>query len=220
MTNLATASRSRTSAYSSSCLLLAALLGSFPATATGGEAGDLSPGLLSDLRNGGYVIYIRHASTEVDYADQVTADTGDCSTQRTLSEKGWQEAALIGAGLDLLSIPVGAVYSSDYCRAWQTAQIAFGRYIRRSELNFEPAEDYSPQQVAAMLERLLPLLKMDPAAGTNTVFVGHDDPFEAAMGVYPEPQGVTYILKKQSDGEMRLAGHVKPESWVSLLEYR
>lgn len=44
--------------------------------------------LLNALRRGVYVIYFRHAQTEKDYADQVTANPNDCSTQRTLSEVG------------------------------------------------------------------------------------------------------------------------------------
>lgn len=68
--------------------------------AEGGEGGEgsaeLSPGeqanadfqdkmsgaeLLSELQNGGYVVYFRHAQTEKDYADQVTANVKNCSTQ-------------------------------------------------------------------------------------------------------------------------------------------
>ncbi len=141
------------------------------------------------LKQGGYVIYIRHATTEKDYADQLTADTNNCSTQRTLSEKGWQEAELIGASFSALNIPAGAVYSSEYCRAWQTAKIAFGTYVKKPSLNFERAEEYTPAQTKLMSDHVTPLLASKPAQGTNTIIVGHDEPFEAATGIYPEPQG-------------------------------
>jgi hypothetical protein len=110
----------------------------------GGEGGaELSPGeqanadlqdklsgteLLNALQQGGHVIYFRHAQTEKDYADQVSAAMGDCSTQRMLSEEGWQQAKMIGAAFQENSIPVGQIISSEYCRAWQTADIAFGKY--------------------------------------------------------------------------------------------
>ena len=84
--------------------------------------------LLAALKAGGNVIFIRHAATERDFADQVSAVMGDCSTQRTLSEAGWQQARAIGKAFDQLQIPVGEVYSSEYCRAWQTADLAFGHY--------------------------------------------------------------------------------------------
>ena len=52
--------------------------------------------LVEAMREGGHVIFIRHAQTEHDYADQIDATMGDCSTQRTLSEAGWHEARMIG----------------------------------------------------------------------------------------------------------------------------
>ena len=41
--------------------------------------------LLATLQAGGNVIFLRHAATEKDFADQVKAVMGDCSTQRTLT---------------------------------------------------------------------------------------------------------------------------------------
>ena len=169
------------------------------------------------LKDGGYVIYIRHTSTEKDYADQVNAEIGNCSTQRTLSEKGWDEAELIGASFSVLNIPVGALYSSEYCRAWKTARIAFGRPVKRSGLNFQPAEDFSAEQIEAMRSAVLPMLATPPSENSNTVIVGHDDPFEAATGIYPEPQGVVYVVQPEGDGEFQVIGSIKPTEWPSII---
>ncbi|MDJ0798626.1 MAG: histidine phosphatase family protein [Calothrix sp. MO_167.B12] len=98
--------------------------------------------LLQALKQGGHVIYIRHAQTEKDYADQVKADVNNCSTQRVLSEAGWKQAKAIGKAFRKYSIPVGKVISSQYCRAWKTADLAFGRYEKNGDLNFPKAEDY------------------------------------------------------------------------------
>jgi len=171
----------------------------------------------SMLKEGGYVVYVRHTSTERDYADQVTADVNNCSTQRTLSEKGWDEATLIGASFDIMNIPVGAIYSSQYCRAWKTARIAFGNPVKKAELNFEKAEDYTPEQIATMKNNVNPLITEKPLAGTNTVIVGHDDPFEAATGIYPEPQGVAYVLRPSGDGKFEIVGSIKPTDWPGVL---
>lgn len=169
--------------------------------------------LMKALRGGGHVIFIRHATTETDYADQVSAKMGDCSTQRPLSESGWKEARDIGAAFVVHQIPVGPVYSSEYCRAWQTADLAFGRYIKRPELNFEPAEEYTEAQTAAMRNRVRPILSQVPAPGYNTVIVGHDDPFEAATGIYPEPMGVAFILRPDGKGGFDLIADVEPGEW-------
>lgn len=173
--------------------------------------------IASMLSKGGYVIYVRHTSTEKDYADQVTAEIGNCSTQRTLSEKGWNEAELIGSSFSILNIPVGAIYSSEYCRAWKTARIAFGTPIKKLGLNFEPAEDFTDEQVATMSAAVTPMLSTLPANGSNTVIVGHDDPFEAATGIYPEPQGVAYIVKPESNGKFAIIGSITPTEWPSIL---
>ncbi|MBR8827407.1 MAG: histidine phosphatase family protein [Gomphosphaeria aponina SAG 52.96 = DSM 107014] len=172
--------------------------------------------LLAALQQGGYVIYFRHAQTEKDYADQVSAVVGDCSTQRMLSETGWQQAKAIGAGFRDNNIPVGQVISSQYCRAWQTADLAFGKYEKNGDLNFPPAEEYTPEQVAQMKALLTPMLIAVPASGTNTVIVGHDDLFEAATGIYPDPQGMAYVVKPDGQGGFELVANMLPEEWAQL----
>nr|WP_230374391.1 histidine phosphatase family protein [Pontivivens ytuae] len=169
--------------------------------------------LVAFIREGGYIIFIRHAQTERDYADQVDAVMGDCSTQRTLSEAGWRRAILIGSAFDRLGIPVGDVISSEYCRSWQTAALAFGRYQTNSNLNFEPAEDYTPVQLEAMRSRMSFLLSHNPGAGLNTILIGHDDPFEAATGIYPEPMGVAFVIRPTMAGEFEVLGSIPPDGW-------
>ena len=172
-----------------------------------------SDDLIKALQAGGMVLYVRHAATESDYADQVAADPLNCATQRVLSETGWQQARGIGAAITAHDIPVSDVISSQFCRAWQTADLAFGRYEKTADLNFEKAEEYSDAQFEAMRTRVAPLLSAPVAAGENRVIVGHDDPFEAATGIYPEPQGVTYVLRPDGAGGFEVLGHIDPDAW-------
>jgi broad specificity phosphatase PhoE len=172
--------------------------------------------LVGLLRQGGLVVFIRHARTEKEGADQVAAVMGDCSTQRMLGEAGWNEAKAIGAAFRRLRIPVAEVISSEYCRAWQTADLAFGRFRKTAALNFEPAEDYTAAQEAAMRDRVRPLLAAVPPRGRNTVLVGHDDPFEAATGLYPEPMGVAWIVRPGGPDGFTLLGSILPDGWAAL----
>ncbi|MDX2102678.1 MAG: histidine phosphatase family protein [Alphaproteobacteria bacterium] len=172
--------------------------------------------LVTQLRDGGLVLYVRHAPTERDTADQVSAVMGDCSTQRMLSEAGWAQARQLGAHMRRLQIPVGTVISSEYCRAWQTADLAFGRYRKNAALNFEKAAEYTEEQTAAMRSRLQPLLSQRPAPGKNTVIVGHDDPFEAATGIYPDPMGVAWVLRPDGNGRFALLGQITPDQWAAV----
>lgn len=108
--------------------------------------------LLEDLREGGYVIYVRHART--DNAQEDT-DLASCETQRNLSEQGRLDAASIGETWATLAVPVGELISTEYCRTRETAQLAFG------EPNIIPK---------AQLEQALEtLLAIPPAEGMNTV---------------------------------------------------
>ncbi|NJN20244.1 MAG: histidine phosphatase family protein [Leptolyngbya sp. RL_3_1] len=199
----------------------------------GGEGGDYSAGeqanadfqdklegaeLLSALQEGGHVIYFRHAQTERDYADQAdpNMDLNDCETQRQLNDVGIQQAEDIGAAFIDLGIPVGDVITSEYCRAWQTAELAFGRYEKNAQLNFLPFEDYTDAQVEEMKANVMPLLTAVPAAGQNTVIVGHDDIFEAATGIYPDPQGMAYVLTPDGNGGFELVANMLPEDWPAL----
>lgn len=172
--------------------------------------------LLAEIAKGGYVLYLRHALTESDYADQLTADVDNCGTQRVLSEAGWAQAKAIGAAVKAAAISVGEVLSSQYYRAWQTADLAFGSYTKVSSLNFEKAESYTDQQTATMRANVMPLLLAPIDAGTNRVIVGHDDPLDAAIGLYPEPQGVMVVLRQDSKGGVEIMGQIAPDDWPGM----
>ena len=174
--------------------------------------------LLNALRKGGHVIYIRHAQTDKDYADQADPklDLTNCGTQRTLSDKGWNQAKNIGAGFRKAKIPVGTVVASDYCRAWQTADLAFGTYKRNSVLNFVKSEEYDEAQRLQMKNAVMPLLTAMPIPGTNTVIVGHDDVFDSATGIYPKPQGMAYVLKPDGRGKFDILANMPAEGWMMM----
>ncbi|MCK0169153.1 histidine phosphatase family protein [Jannaschia sp. S6380] len=195
---------------------LARLIFAFLTLPAVAHAQDATPeDLIAALREGGHVVYIRHAQTESDYADQVNADPQNCATQRVLSRTGWQQARDIGAGFERLEIPVAEVLSSQYCRAWQTADLAFGGTEEVEALNFLPFEDYDDAQVRQMQDRVTPLLTQDLPASGNRVIVAHDDPFEAVTGIYPEPQGAAYVLR--IDGEtVEVLGKIDPDAWPDL----
>src|SRR3954447_21767506 len=48
--------------------------------------------LLQQLRQGGYVLYLRHAATDFSQDDSQMKSYEDCSTQRNLTDKGRAEA--------------------------------------------------------------------------------------------------------------------------------
>lgn len=63
---------------------------------------------------------------------------------------------------------------------------------------------------------MMPLLTVAPASGKNTVLVGHDDIFEAATGIYPDPQGMAYVLTPDGNGGFTLQANLLPDEWAKL----
>jgi phosphohistidine phosphatase SixA len=146
-----------------------------PDAMPGVEFGDRT--LLETLREGGFVIYFRHAATDT-AADQ-NVDLAYCATQRNLSQRGKDQAAEIGAGFAALGIPVGEVRSSEFCRTRETAELAFGEVEVDPMLT--PLPEDSPEEKAAKAEAFAELLSTPPESGTNTVIVGHQSNIAALL---------------------------------------
>jgi phosphohistidine phosphatase SixA len=184
--------------------------------------------LANSLRDGGYVIYIRHTKTDKDWGDQVSPelDFADCNTQRRLSPDGKAEAEQIGKGVKAANIPIGNVVSSEYCRAYNTADLAFGKYTKDSKLNFLPCVECTPEDYKEYADRMSALLSAKPESGVNTFLVGHDDPFQGATmfveppnGIYPAPMGVSYVIKPMGAGKFTLVAKLLPSQWHSLAQF-
>ena len=109
---------------------------------TNGIKADTETQVLKNLKNGGNLIFIRHA-----YApgggDPDNFDLNDCSTQRNLSETGREQAKKIGKFFHKNQIPIDKVISSEWCRCKETAEIAFKRFETKDFLNSFFSEKFS-----------------------------------------------------------------------------
>ncbi len=75
------------------------------------------------LSTGGIVLF-RHA-TAPGFGDPKGFRLGDCATQRNLDAVGQAEARRIGAAFRTRGVAVGKVLTSQWCRARETAELAF-----------------------------------------------------------------------------------------------
>jgi phosphohistidine phosphatase SixA len=95
---------------------------------------DSNQNIINELKRGGNLIFIRHA-----YApgggDPKNFDINDCKTQRNLSNSGREQAKKIGFYFKENNIPIGKVYSSEWCRCKETTSIAFKDFETKSFLN-------------------------------------------------------------------------------------
>lgn len=161
--------------------------------------------LISDLRNGGYVIVFRHAPTNRDQADTNPLDFSDTTHQRLLSDKGRELAGEIGNAFLALKIPVGKVYTSKYNRAIETGELIGGGQVTPTLDVTEGGVVATPIENDRRAAALKDLVATAPAAGTNTIVVTHKpnliDAFggdwaaskEAEAGVF-KPNGKTAAL--------------------------
>jgi hypothetical protein len=45
--------------------------------------------------------------------------------------------------------------------------------------------------------------------------VGHDDPFEAVTGIYPEPMGILFIIEPKEKQTFNILGSIHPDDLIN-----
>jgi broad specificity phosphatase PhoE len=186
-----------------------------PAPAAAPATVDLEQ-LVGELRQGGYVIFFRHAATN--WTEQGKEESmkssghfslEDCATQRNLSDAGRAQAVRLGAAFHTLGIPVGRIAASNYCRTQQTARLAFGWA--------EPSRLLTPdvELSVSRAEALKTLVSAPTMAKENTVLVGHGDMMRSGFGIdLSELEAV--VLKAGTKGKPEMLARVKLEQWEAL----
>jgi virginiamycin B lyase len=149
------------------------------------------------LREGGYVIYFRHAATD---RTQTDTDLSKCETQRNLNEEGRAQSTAIGEAFRTLQIPVGRVIASPYCRTQDTARLAFG--------NYEKADSYS--DIIAVTRDYL---SRPPEPGPNAVIVAHGMVINSVAGL-SIAEGDAAIFKPRSEDDRGLIAIVPARQWA------
>ena len=189
--------------------LLLALLSSCATNHTGKP-----DSLLSDLQEGGYVIFFRHAATDHSQKDTDKKNLANCETQRRLDDKGRQQSRDIGEGFKAKGIPVGEVNTSYYCRCINTAKIAFGKATPSMDITSIQGVPLDVRQ--QRITNLRKVLNTPPKAGTNTILVAHKWMFKDASG-HLLSEGEAAIFKPQKKGVVaQFVRRVKPEEWKDL----
>ena len=165
--------------------------------------------LVAKLRHGGYVLYLRHTSTDFGQNDARMTSYDDCANQRNLTDKGRDEARALGAEVKRLAIPIGPVYASPFCRTRETAELAFGRYERTNEARGGPANTKDPTRY----DPLRRLLTTKPPAGKNAVIASHGNPFYAVFGPPYLAEGEIAVVDPST---FLIAGRIRLDDWKIL----
>ena len=176
--------------------------------------GSVPESIVKNLQAGGYLVYFRHAKTDRSQVDSDRNNLTDCASQRNLSDAGRAHARAIGEAIRDLNIPIGKVMSSPYCRASDTAKLAFGRAEILFDLRFGVGDD--EEQTAYLSQALVRMLSTPPAKGTNTVLVSHTANLKEAAGIWPKPEGAAYIFKPLNENNFQYIGRLTPDDWSRL----
>jgi phosphohistidine phosphatase SixA len=160
------------------------------------------------LRAGGYILYFRHAATDMSQNDARMTSFEDCPAQRNLTDRGRADARAIGVAIRGLGIPIGKVRASPFCRTVETAELAFGRAERTSAVRGGPAQSDDPARYAALRR----LLGEAPAPGTNDVIVSHGNPFYAVAGPPYLAEGEVAVIQPDG-GAFRVVARIRVDEW-------
>jgi len=163
---------------------------------------------LRSLREGGYVFYLRHASTDFSQNDASMKSFEDCASQRNLTDKGRDEARAIGEHVKRLGIPIGTVLASPFCRTMETARLAFGKAQAMTGVRGGPSQPSDPNRY----ESLKKLLSTPVPKGENAVISSHANPFHALVGPPYLAEGEIAVVKPGGSG-FSIVGRIRLEDW-------
>jgi phosphohistidine phosphatase SixA len=177
-----------------------------------------TPAQLQAIREGGYVLFIRHGPTDTSQPDQVPIDLDDCSTQRPLSDAGRDIMRDVAHQFHLADIPFSEVYSSPMCRACQTAAIIFGDDGYRVDPNLMYVAALTSSEKQPIIARTLELLSTPVEPGSNRILVAHGPNMVEVMEYFPV-EGTLVIIRPHADGSgFDYIASIEPDHWAHLLK--
>jgi phosphohistidine phosphatase SixA len=171
-----------------------------------------NPQVVDQLREGGYVLYLRHTSTDFSRNDSRMTSYEDCASQRNLTDQGRDEARAIGEHVKRLKIPIGEVLASPFCRTMETARLAFGKGRATNDVRGGPARTDDPARYASLRK----LLSSKIPKGENLVISSHGNPFHAVAGPPYLAEGEFAVVRPEGDGRFTVAARVRLGDWQLL----
>jgi phosphohistidine phosphatase SixA len=177
--------------------------------------------LVAALKQGGYVLVMRHANSPQVRPDASTAAPGNTRLERQLNENGHKTAHAMGEALKALRIPIGAVLSSPTFRTLETVrELAVGMPNTFNLLgDGSQGYEFSSFEDSGRFMRIR--ASEAPAAGTNTLIVTHLPNVEAAFGDATSDIEEGEAIVFRPDGTMGTqVARIKIDEWPRLAARR
>jgi phosphohistidine phosphatase SixA len=171
-----------------------------------------SSNLINGLRQGGFVLVMRHANSPAQPPAKGAADPENVKLERQLDQTGRADAQKLGGAMKALRIPVGAVFSSPTYRALQTVKLAgFGQPRIFADLD-ENAAGMAANVENARIAWLKSRIGETPRAGTNTIIVTHAPNIKDAFDV-DAAAGEAIVFKPDGKGGAEPVARIKVNEW-------
>jgi phosphohistidine phosphatase SixA len=172
--------------------------------------------LVKALRQGGYVIVMRHASSPREVPDKSVANPDNTKPERQLDQEGRATAAAMGKALRDLKIPVDEVLSSPTYRAVETIRLE-GWPAPKTMLelgdNGQSMSGGTEEQAKWLQKRVTEF-----SAGANTILVTHLPNLtkafpQEAMGM---ADGEALVFGPDGKGGAKVVARVKIDEWARM----
>jgi Histidine phosphatase superfamily (branch 1) len=179
--------------------------------------------LVTALRQGGYVLLMRHASSPPTPPAAGSAEHDNTKLERQLDETGRNSAQAMGRAIETLRIPIGEVWSSPTYRALETVRLAS---LPNPTTAVELGDSGQSMQAISKGQTVWLQAKVAerPRAGTNTIIVTQFPNIAEAFGQSASglAEGEALIVRPGDAGaiEIVIAGRVKIEEWPTLASRR
>jgi broad specificity phosphatase PhoE len=175
---------------------------------------------INAMRQGGYVIVLRHGATPTDQADTDPLHLENVAQQRQLNDQGREQARTMGAAIHKLNIPVGQVHTSAFNRAVETGQLlGFGEV--KPSLDFaEGGLVVTPVENNRRAQALRKIAATMPPAGSNVIVVTHRPNILDAFGKdwFDVREGEASIFAPDGTGGYKLITRVQADEWNKLAQ--
>lgn len=173
--------------------------------------------LAAALREGGFVIVMRHASSPREEPDLQTANPDNINRERQLDATGRDTAEAMGNAVRALGVPIGTLLSSPTYRALETVRLSgLGEPETHAELGDRgrSMQGVTESDAQWLRERAAE----EPRSGTNTLIVTHNPNMQGAFpGVMPgAADGESLIFRPDGQGHATLVGRIPIEEWPDL----
>ena len=177
--------------------------------------------LVNALRQGGYVLVMRHANSPQTRPDATIVAPGNTRLERQLNENGHKTARAMGEALKALRIPVGEVLSSPTFRTLETVRdLGLGTAKTFNELG-DGSQGYEISSFEDGARFMRARSAEIPRTGTNTFIVTHLPNLEYAFGDSAGDIDEGEALVVRPDGRNGTpVGRIKIEEWPRLAARR